>query len=141
MKIDSIENGIVLDHIPPGNAMRLYELLNLQALDCPVAIIKNVTSRKFGRKDMIKIDSEININLDALGFIDPQITVNWVRDGKVQKKKSVEFPQRLVNIVQCRNPRCITATEREVDQIFTLTDVKKCQYRCLYCEAAAQRCG
>lgn len=139
MNVDGVENGIVLDHIHPGRSMRLYDLLNLHTLDCPVAILKNVPSNKYGRKDIIKIDSHIDVDLDACGFIDPRITVNIVKDGKLVEKKHLELPQRLVNIVSCRNPRCISVSERGVEQIFRLTDTKTRQYRCLYCETAAER--
>lgn len=138
MNVDGVENGIVIDHIKPGDSMRLYYLLELDDLDCSVAIIKNVSSRKYGRKDIIKIDQEIDVDLDALGYIDPNITVNLVQDGKLQAKKHLELPQKLRNIVDCKNPRCITSIEQEVDQVFKLVDPDRKLYRCEYCEAAAQ---
>lgn len=137
MNIDGVENGIVIDHIRPGDSMRLYYLLGLDDLDCSVAIIKNVDSRKYGRKDIIKIDQHIDLDLDALGYIDPKITVNLVRGSKLQEKKHLSLPDSLVNIVECKNPRCITTVEDEVDQVFTLVDPQRGLYRCLYCEAAA----
>ena len=138
MNIDGVENGIVIDHIRPGDSMRLYHLLELDDLDCSVAIIKNVTSQKYGRKDIIKIDQDIDVDLDALGYIDPNITVNLVQDGKLLEKKHLALPAKLRNIVDCKNPRCITSVEQEVDQVFTLVDPERRLYRCDYCEAAAQ---
>ena len=116
MVIDKIENGIVLDHIRAGNAMVLYRYLRLDELDCCVAIIKNVKSQKMGRKDIIKIDSLIDINLDVLGYFDESITVNIIRSGEKVAKKHLSLPERIVNIVKCKNPRCITSTEQELDQ-------------------------
>lgn len=129
MVIDKIENGIVLDHIKAGNAMILYRYLRLDELDCCVAIIKNVKSRKMGRKDIIKIDSPIDINLDVLGYFDENITVNIIRNGEKIAKKHLSLPERIVNIVKCKNPRCITSTEQELDQIFCLTDPERRVYR------------
>lgn len=137
MNVDGVENGIVIDHIAPGDSMRLYYLLELDDLDCSVAIIKNVVSRKYGRKDIIKIDQQIDVDLDALGYIDPKITVNLVRDGQLLEKKHLELPATLRNIVDCKNPRCITSVEQEVDQVFKLVDAERKLYRCEYCEAAA----
>ena len=137
MTIDQIENGIVLDHIKAGNAMAIYRYLQLDELDCTVAVIKNVKSAKMGKKDIIKIDSPIDINLDVLGYFDENITVNIIRDGEKIAKKHVCLPEKIVNIVKCKNPRCITSTEQELDHIFKLTDKKNNVYRCLYCEAKA----
>ena len=125
MNIDSIYNGIVLDHITAGKSMQIYQDLELDKLDCSVAIIKNVKSNKLGRKDIIKIDQEYSVNLDVLGYIDPDITVSIIRDGKTIEKKKVELPERLVNILKCKNPRCITTTEQEIDHIFKLATPKK----------------
>lgn len=136
MNIDSIQNGYVIDHIRAGRSMEIYRYLGLDALDCSVAIIKNVKSRRMGKKDIIKIDEEIDVNLEMLGYIDPGITVNVIRDGKRLEKKSLALPERVVNVIRCKNPRCITQIEQEVDQVFFLADKQKQTYRCLYCEAA-----
>ncbi len=138
MNVDSIKNGIVIDHITAHKGMQIYELLNLDCLDSSVALIKNAPSRKTGRKDIIKIDSDFQVNMDILGFIDPGITVNIIKDGKIVEKKSIELPERLVNVIKCKNPRCITSTEQELEHIFTLADKDKRVYRCLYCESAAK---
>lgn len=138
MNVDSIKNGIVIDHITAHKGMQIYELLNLDCLDSSVALIKNAPSRKTGRKDIIKIDSDIEVNMDILGFIDPGITVNIIKDGKIVEKKSIELPEKLVNVIKCKNPRCVTSTEQELEHIFTLADKEKRVYRCLYCESAAK---
>ena len=143
MNIDSIVNGAVIDHITAGRGMRLYELLHLEQVDCPVAIIKNVNSRKLGKKDIIKVDAAIVLNFDVIGYVDPGVTVNIIKDGKLIEKKTIDKPERLVNVIRdgklvekkriempesltnvirCRNPRCITSTEQELDHIFKLTD-------------------
>ena len=138
MVIDAISNGIVLDHIRAGLSMELYRILNLDKLQCSVAVLKNVTSRKMGRKDIIKIDEIIDLNFDVLGYVDPGITVSIVRDGKLDRKFSVELPERVVNVIRCRNPRCISSTEQELPQIFMLTDREKRVYRCIYCHSRAK---
>ena len=138
MNIDSIQNGIVIDHIPAGKGMELYRLLNLESLDCQVAIIKNARSNKMGRKDIIKIDRTLDVDLDALGYIDPDITINLIRDGELIEKHHPELPDRITNIIRCKNPRCITTTEQELKQVFKLTDRKERVYRCIYCEARAK---
>ncbi len=138
MVIDAISNGIVLDHIRAGLSMELYRILNLDKLQCSVAVLKNVTSRKMGRKDIIKIDEIIDLNFDVLGYVDPGITVSIVRDGKLDRKFSVELPERVTNVIRCKNPRCITSTEQELPQIFKLTDREKRVYRCIYCESRAK---
>ena len=136
MKIDSIQNGIVLDHISAGKGMTLYYDLGLDELDCSVALIQNVKSGKMGKKDIIKIDKdEYDIDLDVIGYIDPDITVSIIKDGVTIEKKKVALPERLVNIKKCKNPRCITAIEPGIPHIFNLTDVEKRVYRCIYCEA------
>jgi len=137
MNIDSIKNGLVLDHIEAGRAMQIYHYLNLGALECPVAIITNVHSGKTGKKDIIKIDADIDVDLDILGYIDPGATVNVIRDSKVVEKKHLALPARLTGVLHCKNPRCISTTEQELPQIFTLVDPANRTYRCLYCEAAA----
>ena len=122
MVIDAISNGIVLDHIKAGRSMQLYQILKLDKLQCSVAVLKNVTSRKMGRKDIIKIDEIIDLDFAVLGYVDPGITVSIVRDGKLDRKFSVELPERVVNVIRCKNPRCITSTEQELPHIFKLTD-------------------
>ena len=134
MNIDSIKNGYVIDHIKAGNGMKIYNYLKLNELECPVAIIKNVKSNKSGKKDIIKVDDNINLNIDALGFIDPDITINVVKDSKIIKKYHPELPEKIVNIVKCKNPRCITSIEQELEQIFELRDKENRIYRCKYCE-------
>lgn len=139
MKIDAIHRGIVLDHIKAGRAMDIYRYLHLDELQCPVAIIKNARSEAVGLKDIIKIDDEIDIDLDVVGFVDPGTTVNIIKDGVVVEKKRLELPERLVNVIRCKNPRCITSVEQELPQIFTLTDEETRTYRCLYCETKAEK--
>ena len=134
MNIDSIENGIVIDHIQSKKGMKIYEALELDKLDCSVAIITNARSNKMGRKDIIKINKSIDLNLDILGYIDPNITINIIKDDKIIEKYHVELPKEIVNIIKCKNPRCITSTEQELDNIFVLTDKDKKIYRCKYCD-------
>lgn len=138
MNIDSIKNGIVIDHITAGKGMEIYKLLGLDSLDCSVALIKNVSSRKMGKKDIIKIDSDFDVDTDILGFVDPDVTVNIIKDGKTAEKKTIGLPERLTNVLTCKNPRCISATEQELPQIFKLTDKQRRVYRCLYCETKAK---
>ena len=132
MNIDSIKNGIVIDHITAGRGMELYHLLSLGELDCTVALIKNVGSRKMGKKDIIKIDAAIDVNMDILGYVDQNVTVNIIRGGKIVEKKQIALPRRLTNVILCKNPRCITSTEQELPHVFTLTDPERRIYRCLY---------
>ncbi len=139
MNIDSITNGIVIDHIEAGKSMEIYKYLGLENLDCSVAIIKNVKSKRTGKKDIIKIDNDIDIDMDILGYVDTNITVNIIKEGKLVEKKHMELPEKLVNIVKCQNPRCITTEEHEVDQIFELTDRENKIYRCKYCESQAKK--
>lgn len=141
MNIDSIINGIVIDHIAAGRGMMLYKLLHLDRLDCSVAIIKNVHSNKMGKKDIIKVDAAIDLNTDVIGYVDPNATVNIIRDGKLVEKKAIVLPERLVNVIRCKNPRCISTTEQELPQVFVLTDREKGVYRCRYCETKAERQG
>ncbi len=138
MNIDSITNGIVIDHIEAGKSMEIYKYLGLEELDCSVAIIKNVKSKRTGKKDIIKIDNDIDIDMDILGYIDTNITVNIIKDGKIIKKAHMELPEKLVNIVKCKNPRCITSVEQEINHIFNLTDRENKIYRCKYCETQAK---
>ncbi len=137
MNIDAIANGIVIDHITAGRGMKLYELLGLEKLDCSVAIIKNVHSVKLGKKDIIKIDAEIPINFDVIGFVDPNVSINIIRDSKLVEKKRIDMPEYLTNVIFCKNPRCITSTEQELDHVFRLTDRENKVYRCIYCETKA----
>ena len=137
MNIDSIQNGIVIDHITAGRGMELYDLLNLGALDVSIAIIKNVSSKKMGKKDIIKIDADIPVDLDVIGYVDPNATINVIKDGVLVDKKSLSLPERLVNVLKCKNPRCITSCEQELPHIFRLTDKEQKQYRCVYCETKA----
>ena len=141
MNIDSIINGIVIDHIAAGRGMMLYKLLHLDRLDCSVAIIKNVHSNKMGKKDIIKVDAAIDLNTDVIGYVDPDATVNIIRDGKLVEKKAIVLPERLVNVIRCKNPRCISSTEQELPQVFMLTDRENRVYRCRYCETKAERQG
>lgn len=134
MNIDSIQRGIVLDHIKAGRSMQIYKYLHLDELTCSVAIIKNVKSDAMGRKDIIKIDDKIDVDLDVLGYIDPGITVNVIEDAKIVDKKHVALPEELKNIITCKNPRCITSAEPTLDQIFRLSDRARHMYRCIYCD-------
>lgn len=138
MKIDSIKNGIVIDHISAGNGLKLYQLLKLDELDCSVAIIKNVPSGKTGKKDIIKIDADIAIDLDILGYVDPGVTINIIKDEKVFDKKKIDLPEVLKNVIFCKNPRCITSCEHEIEHIFKLSDKENRVYRCVYCETRAE---
>ena len=141
MTIDSIVNGVVLDHIRAGSAMTLYRLLELDQLDCEVAIIKNATSKAMGKKDIIKIASSVPLKLDVLAYIDPNITVNIIQGGKLVEKRKPELPELLVDVIQCKNPRCITSTEQGIQHVFKLTDRERREYRCLYCESRAPEHG
>ncbi len=134
MNIDPIRNGIVIDHIRAGEGMRLYKLLRLDGLSCSVALIKNVPSAKMGRKDIIKIDAAIDLDLDLLGYVDPGITVNVIREGVRVEKFRPALPERLTGVLRCKNPRCISSTEQELPQVFVLTDRENRVYRCLYCQ-------
>ena len=137
MNIDSIHNGFVIDHIPAGRGMKLYDLLGLDELDCSIALIKNVPSRKMGKKDIIKIDADISLNLDLIGFFAPAVTVNIIRDGVLVEKKSIDLPEVLTGVIRCKNPRCITSCEQEIAHKFKLTDRENNVYRCIYCETKA----
>jgi len=137
MNVDSIRDGIVIDHIAAGFGMKLYHLLGLEALDAPVAMITNAVSVKRGRKDIIKIDAKFDVDFDVIGYVDPGATVNIIRDGELREKKRIDMPERLVNVIHCRNPRCITSCEQELDHVFRLADRAKKEYRCVYCETKA----
>ena len=137
MIIGQIKDGIVLDHITTGKAMEIYNVLNLSKLDCTVALIKNADSTKKGKKDIIKISTLLDLDLDILGYLDPGITVNVIRDHQVAERRHLELPQRVVGVIKCKNPRCITSVEREITHEFRLTDPDKKIYRCIYCEQKA----
>ena len=138
MIIGKIEDGIVLDHIKAGEGMTLYKILGLDSLDCQVALIKNAESKKMGRKDILKIDQLIDVNLDAIGYVDPGITVNIIKNGKLVKRPHIDPPEEIVDIIKCKNPRCITTTEQELQHVFKLTDRENGVYRCIYCESKAK---
>ena len=136
LNVSGISEGVVLDHIQAGKCMDIYKYLNLDKLDCTVAIIKNAKSNKMGKKDIIKVECPIeDLDLDILGFIDHNITVNIIKDEKIVEKKDLRLPKQVVNVIRCKNPRCITSIEQELDQIFLLTDPEHEVYRCKYCEA------
>ncbi|MBR4409923.1 MAG: aspartate carbamoyltransferase regulatory subunit [Firmicutes bacterium] len=135
MNIDGVKNGIVLDHIKAGKSMMAYKLLGLDKVKSCVAIIQNADSSKYGKKDIIKIDELIDLDYDVLGYIDSNITVNIVKDGKMVEKKHMKLPTELRNVVTCKNPRCITSVEQEIVQIFRLKNEEKKVYRCAYCDA------
>ena len=135
MIVGQIKDGIVLDHITAGNGMNIYNVLKLGELDCTVALIKNADSLKMGKKDIIKISTLLDLDLDILGYLDPGITVNIVRNGTVAERRTLELPERVVGVIKCKNPRCITSVEREIVHEFKLTDREKKVYRCIYCEA------
>lgn len=139
MNIDTIENGYVIDHITAGNAMKIYELLKLNELECQVALITNAKSKKTKIKDLIKVGKLIDLDFEKLAFIDPNVTVNIVKDNKIIEKRKLELPEKLVNVTKCKNPRCITSIERDLDQIFKLTDKEKKVYRCVYCEMSLEK--
>ena len=140
MNIDStVRTGIVIDHITAGRAMLLYELLDLGNEEGSVAIIKNVQSGKMGKKDIIKIETERDLNLDIIGYVDPGATVNVIRDGCLIEKKTLDLPETLTDVIFCKNPRCITSVEQELSHVFRLTDKQNKVYRCLYCETQAKR--
>ena len=134
LNVGKIEEGFVLDHIQAGKGMRIYELLELDKLDCCVALIKNARSSKLGRKDIIKIEGDLSINFDVLGFIDNNITVCTIKNGELVKKENIVLPRRIKNVVKCKNPRCITSIEQELPHIFYLDDKDHEVYRCRYCD-------
>ncbi len=137
MKIDPIKNGIVIDHIEAGKGMEVYNFLHLDELECTVALIKNVPSKKTGKKDIIKIDADIDVKLDVLGYIAPEVTVNVIKDGKTVEKKQLELPLTVKNVIKCKNPRCITSIEQGIVHTFKLVDKENRIYRCIYCESKA----
>ena len=137
MIIGQIKDGIVLDHITAGKAMEIYNILKLGELDCTVALIKNADSPKLGKKDIIKVGTLLDLDLDVLGYLDPGITVNVIRDSKVAERRHLALPERVVGVIKCKNPRCITSVEQEIVHEFKLTDREKKVYRCIYCEQKA----
>lgn len=135
LNIGGLSNGIVLDHIQAGKSMDIYKYLKLDKLDCQVAIIKNAHSSKMGRKDILKIEGGLDVvDLDVLGYVDHNITINIIKDGKIVEKKTVKLPKKITNVIHCKNPRCITSIEQELPQVFFLSDEENQVYRCLYCE-------
>ena len=134
MNIDGVNTGIVLDHIKAGKSMQIYHYLGLDKLDCSVAVVQNVRSSKYGKKDIIKIDDEIELDFEMLGYIDSNITINRVKDGKLLKKEHLELPETLTDVIKCKNPRCITSVEQEITHVFKLADREKKIYRCAYCD-------
>ena len=131
MRIDSIKNGIVIDHIAAGKAKEVYDALDLGKLDCQVAIIMNCRSNKMGKKDIIKIDNDFDVDLDVLGYI--------IKNGETVEKKKLQLPEKIINVAKCKNPRCITSVERDLDQVFYLANREKRIYRCYYCESKAEK--
>ena len=139
MIIGDIRDGIVLDHITAGKGMTIYNILKLGELDCTVALIKNADSPKLGKKDIIKISTLLDLDLDVLGYLDPGITINVIRDSKVAERRKIGLPERVVGVIKCKNPRCITSVEQEIVHEFKLTDRSKKIYRCIYCEQEAKK--
>ncbi|MBQ9879727.1 MAG: aspartate carbamoyltransferase regulatory subunit [Clostridia bacterium] len=138
MNIDEITDGIVIDHITAGRSMAIYRFLGLDKLDCQVAMIQNATSRKMGRKDIIKIDRLIDIDFDVIGCIDPGITIDVIKGGKLAEKRHVDLPETVTGVLVCKNPRCVTSSERGLPQVFRLTDRENKIYRCAYCDSRAK---
>ncbi len=136
MNIDSIQNGIVIDHIKAGNSMRIYNYLRMDQLECSVAIIQHCKSNKMGFKDIIKVDTLLDVDFEALGYLDPNATVTIIRNGETVEKKKLSLPKEIVNVLTCKNPRCITTTEPGLDQVFHLSGETPAVYRCKYCEAS-----
>ena len=137
MIIDPIKNGIVIDHIQAGKGRAIYDFLELEQLDCSVALIRNVFSKKTGKKDIIKIDAVIDIDFDVLGYLTPSATVSIIKDEKIVDKKKIELPEVLKNVIKCKNPRCITSVEQGIEHVFKLVDKENKVYRCIYCESKA----
>ncbi len=139
LNIGGLNNGIVIDHIEAGKAMNIYSYLNLEKLDCSIAIIKNAKSNKMGKKDIIKIDGHLDVDLDVLGVLDHHITINIIENGEIVAKRKLNLPDKVTNIFKCKNPRCITSIEQELVHSFHLTDSEKGIYRCIYCEQSLNR--
>ena len=138
MNVDPIKNGIVIDHIQAGKGKEVYDFLQLDELECTVALIKNVPSKKMGKKDKIKIDADIKLDLDVLGYVAPQVTVSTIKNGVATDKRKLELPTVLKNVIKCKNPRCITSVEQGIEHVFKLVDKDQKIYRCIYCEAKAK---
>ncbi len=139
LNIGGLNEGVVIDHIKAGGAMEIYNYLGLEKLDCSVAIIKNARSNKMGKKDIIKIEGPITVNLDILGVLDSSITINVIRDNEIVEKRTLALPEMVTNVIKCKNPRCITSIEQELPHRFKLTDKEYRVYRCLYCEQKFSR--
>lgn len=139
LNIGGLTKGIVIDHIQAGGAMKIYSYLNLEKLDCSVAIIKNARSNKMGKKDIIKIEEQLDVDLDILGVLDHNITINLIENGEIIEKRNLNLPEKVTNVLKCKNPRCITSIEQELPHTFRLTDKEKGMYRCIYCEQAFKR--
>ena len=139
LNIGGLNEGIVMDHIHAGGAMEIYNYLNLEKLDCSVAIIKNAKSNKMGRKDIIKIDQIIDIDFNMLAVLEPHMTINYIKDGVRVEKKQLALPEKIYGIIKCKNPRCITSVEQQLDHVFVLTDPENIVYRCQYCEEKYHR--
>lgn len=139
LNIGGLNEGVVIDHIKAGGAMEIYNYLQLEKLDCSVAIIKNARSNKMGKKDIIKIEGPLTVNLDILGVLDENITINIIKDNEIVEKRTLELPETVTNVIQCKNPRCITSIEQELPHRFKLTDKANRIYRCLYCEQKFSR--
>lgn len=139
LNIGGLVEGVVIDHIKAGGAMEIYNYLGLEKLDCSVAIIKNARSNKMGKKDIIKIEGPLTVNLDILGALDETITINIIRDNEIVEKKTLELPEVVTNVIKCKNPRCITSIEQELPHRFKLTDRTNRIYRCMYCEQKFSR--
>ena len=140
LNVGQLNEGFVLDHIEAGKSMMIYNNLGLGELDCQVAIIKNARSSKMGRKDIIKIEGGLDlVDLDVLGYIDPNITVSIIKNGETVEKKKLQLPEKIINVAKCKNPRCITSVERDLDQVFYLANREKRIYRCYYCESKAEK--
>ena len=137
MNVDPIKNGIVIDHIQAGKGKEVYDFLQLDELECTVALIKNVPSKKMGKKDKIKIDADIKLDLDVLGYVAPQVTVSTNKNGVAKDKRKLEPPTVLKNVIKCKNPRCITSVEQGIEHVFKLVDKDQKIYRCIYCESKA----
>lgn len=139
LNIGGLKEGVVIDHIKAGGAMEIYNYLGLENLDCSVAIIKNAKSNKMSKKDIIKIEGPITVNLEVLGVLDENITINVIQDNKIVEKKALPLPEVVTNVIKCKNPRCITSIEQELPHRFKLTDKKNRIYRCMYCEQKFSR--
>ncbi len=139
MIIGQLKDGIVLDHITAGRGMEIYNVLKLGEMDCMVAIVNNADSIKMGKKDIIKISELIELDLDILGYLDPGITVNIIKNGERAKREKLSLPDYVTGVIKCKNPRCITSVEQELEHKFKLTDRENKVYRCIYCESKANR--